>query len=98
LLQWAFSFLTARAVDSTVSIDEPGITRGCNYGNTKADTLIRIAKQLIVFKHCELQGRQLHHDEKKIGSFYHQGSNEPLPASIIDNANRELVISTSATR
>jgi hypothetical protein len=28
--------------------------------NTKAHNLIKIAKQLIVFKYCELQNRKLH--------------------------------------
>jgi hypothetical protein len=82
--QGAFSFLTARGVGSTVLIGEQGISKGFNYGNEKAKNLIKIAKQLIVFKYCELHDRQLHDVEEEIGSCYHHGSRQPLPASIID--------------
>jgi hypothetical protein len=61
-LRGAFPFLTARAVGSkafTAGSGTPGITRGFNYGNSKAQNLIKIAKQLIVFKFCEQKGRKL---------------------------------------
>jgi hypothetical protein len=47
--------------------------------------LVKIVKQLIVFKYCESQDRQLDDIEKGIGSCYRHGPLEPLLESIIDN-------------
>jgi hypothetical protein len=81
----AFLFLTARARGSAVSSVSSGITCGLNYGNTKAHNLIKIAKQLIVFKYCQLQHRNLHDVVEDIGECYTHGSLLPLPAYIVDN-------------
>jgi hypothetical protein len=62
----SFKFLAARVVGSTVSNGDQSITRGFNYGNDKARNLIKVTKQLIVFKYCELQDRQLDDIEKRL--------------------------------
>jgi hypothetical protein len=79
----AFSFLTARAALNAGS-GAPGITRGFNYGNNKAHNLIKIAKQLIVFKYCKLQDCKLDDIVKEIGTPYEHGSLLPLPEYIMD--------------
>jgi hypothetical protein len=79
----AFTFLTARAAGAATSNGAAaGISRGFNYGNNKAHNLIKIAKQLIVFKYCELHNRRLDDVVKEIGMSYRHGSLLPLPESI----------------
>jgi hypothetical protein len=81
----AFNFLTARSVGSPVSNGAPAIDRASSMlGMIWHINLTKIAMQLIVFKYCERQDRQLADIEKDIGSCYRllESSINNVPGSI----------------
>jgi hypothetical protein len=87
----AFTFLNARAKGSTtVSHGAPGISHGFNFGTTKALNLIKIAKQLILYKYCDLEDLHFHDIVKEIGSCYDYDPPLPLPDYIINKVPDDI--------